>query len=163
LVPKVKLRRVVLDTNLLVRMIISPSGATGRIRAVWRARAFHHVTSEPLLDELVKVLRSPRLQGYAPLSDAILERLVAIVRRASFVVPGHYTGIDKVPTDLKDNIVVACALEAEADFIVTDDRRDLLPLKVIRCAGYRPVQIVSPMAFLRLLTQLTTPPSPDRP
>ena len=69
----------------------------------------------------------------------------------ALVVPGHYQGIDKVPTDFKDNIVVCCALESEADYIVTDDRRDLLPLKVIRCAGYRPVQIVSPLAFLRLL------------
>ena len=141
-------------------MIISPSGATGRIRGVWRKRTFRLVTSEPLLDELAEVLRSPRLQQYAPLSDAVLEGLVAALRRAAFVVPGHYTGLNKVPTDLKDNIVVACALEAEADFVVTDDRRDLLPLKVIRCAGYRPVQIVSPTAFLRLLT---TPPSPARP
>lgn len=118
------------------------------------------MTSEPLLDELGEVLRSPRLQRYAPLSEATLERLIATVRRAASVVPGHYTGLDKVPTDHKDNIVVACALEAEVDFVVTDDRRDLLPLKVILCAGYRPVQIVSPTAFLRLLT---TPPYPDRP
>jgi predicted nucleic acid-binding protein len=73
------------------------------------------------------------------------------LRRVALVVPGHYQGLDRVPTDLKDNIVVCCALEAEAEYIVTDDRRDLLPLKVIRCAGYRPVQIVSPPAFLRLL------------
>jgi uncharacterized protein len=160
LVPKAELRRVVLDTNLLVRIIVSPSGATGRIRAAWRERAFQLVTSEPLLDELLEVLRSPRLQRYAPLSDAILARLLAVVRRVAFVAPGHYTGLDKVPTDLKDNIVVGCALEAEADLIVTDDRRDLLPLKVIRCAGFQPVQIVSPTAFLRLLT---TPPTPARP
>jgi putative PIN family toxin of toxin-antitoxin system len=151
---------VVLDTNLLVRTIISPSGATGRLRSAWRARAFRLVTSEPILDELLEVLRSPRLQRYAPLSDAALDELVAGVRDAAFVVPGHYTDFDKVPTDLKDNIVVACALEAEAELIVTDDRRDLLPLKVIRCAGFQPVQIVSPTAFLRLLT---TPPYPDRP
>jgi hypothetical protein len=34
-------------------------------------------------------------------------------------------------------------------YIVTDDRRDLLPLKVIRVAGYKPVQIVAPRAFLK--------------
>jgi predicted nucleic acid-binding protein len=73
------------------------------------------------------------------------------LRHSAVVVPGHYEGLDKVPSDVKDNIVVACALEGEADYIVTDDRRDLLPLKVIRCSGYHPVQIVSPLAFLRLL------------
>lgn len=157
-----KPHRAVLDTNLLVRMLISPSGATGRVRAAWRKRAFRLVTSEPLLEELVEVLRSPRLQKYAPLSESTLQKFIELLRRAALVMPGHYSGLDKVPTDIKDNIVVACALEAEADFIVTDDRRDLLPLKVIRCAGYRPVQILSPTAFLRLLSSLTTLPSPDR-
>ena len=37
------------------------------------------------------------------------------------------------------------------DYLVTDDRRDLLPLKVIRVSGYRPVQVVTPRGFLRLL------------
>ena len=77
--------------------------------------------------------------------------IVGVVRRVALVVPGNYQELDKVPTDVKDNSVVCCALESGADFIVTDDRRDLLPLKVIRCSGCQPVQIVSPLAFLRLL------------
>lgn len=114
-------------------------------------QAFRFITSETLLEELVDVLRTPRLQKYSPFSDQDLRRIVGVLRRVALVVPGHYQGLDKVPSDFKDNIVVCCALEAGADFIVSDDRRDLLPLKVIRCAGYRPVQIVSPPAFLRIL------------
>lgn len=91
------------------------------------------------------------MDKFGPYSDSALREIFSYLRRTALVVPGHYEDLDKVPTDLKDNIVVACALEAEADYIVTDDRRDLLPLKVIRCSGYRPVQIVSPLAFLRLL------------
>ncbi|HEX7183819.1 MAG TPA: putative toxin-antitoxin system toxin component, PIN family [Thermoanaerobaculia bacterium] len=145
------LQRAVLDTNLVVRVLISPSGVTSRLLTALTQRAFHFVTSEPLLAELVDVLRSPRLQKYAPFSDLDLRRILGVLRRVALVVPGHYQGLDKVPSDLKDNIVVCCALEAGAEYIVTDDRRDLLPLKVIRCAGYHPVQIVSPLAFLRLL------------
>ncbi len=74
-----------------------------------------------------------------------------MLRRIAVVAPGRYQHLDKVPTDVKDNMVVACALEAGAQYIVTDDRRDLLPLKVIRCPGFEPVQIVRPSAFLRLL------------
>jgi len=95
------------------------------------------------------VVRSPRMKKFGSFSD--LRETLSYLRYVALVVPGHYQDLDKVPSDLKDNIVVACALEAEADYIVTDDRRDLLPLKVIRCSGYRPVQIVSPPAFLRLL------------
>jgi predicted nucleic acid-binding protein len=45
--------------------------------------------------------------------------------------------------------VVACALEGDARFVVTDDRKHLLPIKVVRIAGHRTVQIVSPAQFLR--------------
>jgi hypothetical protein len=34
---------------------------------------------------------------------------------------------------------------------VTDDRRDLLPLKVVRLAGHAAIQIVSAAGFLRIL------------
>jgi putative PIN family toxin of toxin-antitoxin system len=145
--------QAVLDTNLVVRVLLSPYGVTSRLMAAWEERAFRFVTSDTLLEELLAVLRSPRMQKYASFSEHDLQQTIAALRRQALVVPGHYQGLDKVPSDFKDNIVVCCALEAAADYIVTDDRRDLLPLKVIRCAGYKPVQIVSTIAFLRLLEQ----------
>jgi putative PIN family toxin of toxin-antitoxin system len=124
---------------------------TSQLLVALAEQAFLFVTSETLLDELINVLKTPRLQKHAAFSDQDLRRILGVLRRVALVVPGHYQGIDKVPTDFKDNIVVCGALESGAEYIVTDDRRDLLPLKVIRCSGYRPVQIVSPLAFLRLL------------
>jgi predicted nucleic acid-binding protein len=56
-----------------------------------------------------------------------------------------------VPTDPKDNPVVATALEAEAEYLVTLDARDLLALKVIVLRAHRPLQIVSPSDFLAML------------
>jgi len=144
-------QRAVLDTNLVVRILISPFGVTSRLLVALTEQAFQIVTSETLLEELVDVLQYPRLQKHAPFSSQDLRRIITALRHVALVVPGHYQELDKVPSDFKDNIVVGCALESGAEYIVTDDRRDLLPLKVIRCAGYRPVQIVSPLAFLRLL------------
>ena len=143
--------RAVFDTNLLVRLLISPYGVTSQLVPALEARAFRLILSEPLLLEFLTVVRLPRMEKFGPYSDSDLWKILRYLRHEALVVPGHYQGLDKVPSDLKDNIVVACALEGEADYIVTDDRRDLLPLKVIRCSGYRPVQIVSPPAFLRLL------------
>ncbi|MCP4660238.1 MAG: putative toxin-antitoxin system toxin component, PIN family [bacterium] len=149
--PSFTIPSAVLDTNLVVRLLITGHGASGRLLTSLVLRQYRLVTSEPLLDELVTTLRYPRLQRYGPFSEQDLTRILGTLRRVALVVPGRYTDLDKVPTDAKDNIVVACALEAGADYIVTDDRRDLLPLKVIHCPGYRPVQIVSPTAFLQLL------------
>ncbi len=105
------------------------------------------------MDELLEVLRYPHLQKYGPFSERDLWRIEEVLRDMAQVVGGHYLELEKVPTDIKDNIVAACALEAAADYIVTDDRRDLLPLKVIRCSGFKPVQIVRPSAFLEALAR----------
>jgi predicted nucleic acid-binding protein len=49
-----------------------------------------------------------------------------------------------VPKDPKDNPILACALEGNADFVVTDDRKHLLPMR-----SYHGIRIVSPPSFLR--------------
>ncbi len=112
---------------------------------------FELAISEPMLRELASTMRCPRLQRYGPFTARDLERIEGVLRRLAVVVPGLYEDIDMVPTDAKDNPIVACALESTADYIVTDDRRDLLPLKVIPVAGHKLIQIVAPGAFLRLL------------
>jgi putative PIN family toxin of toxin-antitoxin system len=143
--------RAVLDTNLLVRLLIWPRGLSGELLNALTERAYRLVTSEPLLEELAEVLSYPRLQRYGPFADQDIQRVLAVLRRLAIVAPGAYSDLEKVPADVKDNIVAACALEAGVDYIVTDDRRHLLPLKVIRCSGFDPVQVVRPGDFLRIL------------
>ena len=112
---------------------------------------FRLVTSEPLLEELRRSLAKravQRLSRRGPLSSEAIDELVNTVRElAARVVPGRYE-VTLVPKDPKDNPVVACALEGGAAFVVTDDRKHLLPLKVVRVSGFGPVQIVTPTAFL---------------
>ncbi len=143
--------RAVLDTNLIIRGFLRPGGVSGRLLDLLAEAAFGLVTSEILLDELAATMRQPRLQRLGPFSEEEIERMVRVVRRVAVrVVPGNYD-VDVVPTDVRDNPVVACALEGEARFLVTDDRRDLLPLKTVRFAGLLPVEIVSAPGFLRIL------------
>jgi uncharacterized protein len=51
-----------------------------------------------------------------------------------------------VPLDPKDNMIVATAVKAGADYLVTGDRRHLLAL-----GEYEGIKIVSPRRFLELL------------
>jgi predicted nucleic acid-binding protein len=46
---------------------------------------------------------------------------------------------------------VASALEAHAEYVVTIDAADLFRLEVFLVSGHRPIQVVSPTDFLRLL------------
>jgi len=144
--------RAVLDTNVLVRGLTRATGPSRQIlEALVDARAFKLVTSTEILAELGDVLQRPAFQRHVEFSDFEIMRAIRGLRRVAQFVPGAYLELRAVPTDPDDNLVVACALEGGANYIVTDDRRDLLPLKVIRVGGYHPVQVVSPRGFLRLL------------
>ena len=144
--------RAVLDTNVLVRGLTRATGPSRQIlEALVDARAFKLVTSTEILAEFGDLLQRPAFRRHVEFSDFEIMRAIRGLRRVAQLVPGAYLELRAVPTDPDDNLVVACALEGGANYIVTDDRRDLLPLKVIRVGGYHPVQVVSPRGFLRLL------------
>jgi uncharacterized protein len=69
---------------------------------------------------------------------ALLETLATIVEPTSHVsvVPGNHA----------DNLVLACAVDARASFLVTGDRRHLLPLR-----EYEGVHIITSSEFLATL------------
>jgi putative PIN family toxin of toxin-antitoxin system len=146
--------RAVLDTQLLIRAFHTARGATGGLVRALQDDRFHLISSEPLLEELRRTFYRPEVQRIAPLRPLLpheIEDNIASVRAiAAVVVPGRYQ-VDLVSTDPKDNPVLACAIEGLADYVVTDDRRDLLPLKVVRLAGHAAIQIVSAAGFLRIL------------
>ena len=93
------LQSAVLDTNLVVRILISPFGVTSRLLVALEEQAFHFVTSETLLEELVDVLRSPRLQKHVSFSDPDLRRIVGVLRRVAL---GVFIKFDaQLPTPLE--------------------------------------------------------------
>jgi putative PIN family toxin of toxin-antitoxin system len=140
--------RAVLDTNLIVRGLLTPRGGAARLLKSLAEQRFVLVISESILYEVATILAEPRIQQYGPFPPNEITQRIDFLRRMGLLVPGDFD-VSLVPTDIKDNPIVACALEGRAEYIVTDDRRDLLPLKVIRVSGYRPVQIVAPTAFLK--------------
>jgi uncharacterized protein len=150
--PRAQSIRAVLDTNVLVRGLTRATGPSRKILGVLvDAKAFKLVTSTEILAEVGDVLQRPAFRRHVEFSDFEIMRAIRGLRRMAQLVPGAYLELKAVPTDPDDNMVVACALGGGADYIVTDDRRDLLPLKVIRVGGHRPVQVVTPRGFLRLL------------
>ena len=146
--------RAVLDANLLVRGFLTPAGGGGRLLAAVAEERFVLVTSESIIYEVATILAEPRVQHYGPFPPDEIRQRVDVLRRIGVLVPGLFD-VAMVPSDVKDNMVVGCALEGDADYVVTDDRRDLLPLKVLRVAGHRPVQIIAPGPFIKGLRERT--------
>jgi predicted nucleic acid-binding protein len=112
---------------------------------------FRPLISDYILDEVRKTLCEPDVQALRRLEHREIDAIIGALRDVCEFVPGEFQDLDKVPRDLKDRPIVAAGIEGGAHLLVTDDRRDLLPLKVILLAGYRPLQIVTPSDFLRHL------------
>lgn len=139
--------RAVLDTNLLVSGALTPTGVPGQVLRAWRDGAFALVMSPELAAEAADVLRRPTLtERFAMPSDVVDELLASLHAVAVPALP-----IDQLPVhcrDPKDDKVLACALGARADYLVTGDA-DLAALR--DDPALVPLRIVSPANFLSLV------------
>ena len=109
--------RAVVDTNALFQM--AAASERSPLFVAWQAKKFNLVLSETLLDEFMRISVKPRLKRYLPTSRAV--RFIALVRAgAMFVEPVAETDTPHC-RDPKDDVVIATAIAARADFIVTND------------------------------------------
>ena len=138
--------RAVLDVNVIVSGVILTRGAPFEIIQAWRRPRFELVISETILTELIEVLHRPKIRDAYAVSESAIGRLVSLLRSEAFVTPGD-VAIEPAARDADDDKVLACALEAKADCIVTGDK-DLLSL-----GSYYGIAILRPAEFLARLEQ----------
>jgi putative PIN family toxin of toxin-antitoxin system len=136
----------VLDTNVLVSAFLFYERRGVPVELLHQARnaRFTLVSSHALLDELEGVLtRDSETQeryGYTP--EAVAAYRAILELQALLVEPKL---IARVSRDVDDDLVIAVALAAEADYVVSGDN-DLLTI-----GEHKGVRIVSPRQFLDLL------------
>ncbi|HHW19238.1 MAG TPA: putative toxin-antitoxin system toxin component, PIN family [Firmicutes bacterium] len=137
--------RAVLDTNVLVSGLISPSGIPAQLISAWREKKFELVISPAILQELAEVLQRDKMKQYYEHIDRDLARkYVAGLKRFATLAPGKVQ-IQGVCPDPNDDKFVAAALESRADYIVSGDNH-LLNLK-----EYEGVKILRPAEFFARL------------
>jgi putative PIN family toxin of toxin-antitoxin system len=107
--------------------------------------SFQLVLSPSILQELRKVFFKPHVRQRYPLTLEQIAGYMASLQSVAELVEGRLQvyGASKDPDD---NHVLACAVEGAVDFLVSDDRKHILPL-----GEYRGIPIVSMPAFLQML------------
>ncbi len=138
--------RAVLDTNQYVSMAIKARGTADRLLAAWRDERFVLLLSPPILEEIIRVLRSPRLRRLIRLTALEINGLIESLLLDAELTPGRLA-VQVITRDPSDNMFLACAVEGRADYIVSGDR-DLLTLE-----SYQDIPIVTAAEFLRVLAQ----------
>ncbi len=138
------MRRIVLDTNVIVSGLITATGPPGTILTAWRDRHVDLIVSASLLREVADILSRPKIaRTYGLTADAV-SGILRLLDSQAIRVPGRVT-IPRTARDPLDDHILACAVEGHADYVVTGDR-DLLALD-----RFRGIPILSPAAYAALL------------
>ena len=137
--------RVVLDSVVAVSAFLT-TGLTAELIYQCQEKVYLY-TSEEILQEIRRVLLEKehiRNRYHYTTTDA--NTFVAQLREISTVVT-QLPEISIIERDPKDDMIIACAIAASADYIVSRDR-DLLDLR-----KYQHIQIVSPEDFMPILRE----------
>jgi putative PIN family toxin of toxin-antitoxin system len=123
--------RAVIDTNVLVSAMISPSGNEALLLLAVRQGFVKPCFSDEILEEYSGVLARRRF-GFA--ADEITALMDTLRGNGDLVHPAPLAGRSPDPRDDK---FLACALAAQADFMVTGNKRDFPPDPI------KPTKVVS--------------------
>ena len=117
--------RAVIDTNILVRAVIKPSGTVGPVLLRLRHGDYTLLYAQSLLEELIDVLNRPRIRNKYRLTDQDIQTVVSLILlRGEAVAPQERITACRDP---KDDKFLEVAVSGRADVIVSGDE-DLLVL-----------------------------------
>ena len=142
--------KVVLDTNVLISAILSAKGTPAQILGLVREDKIELLFSTATTQELWDVLHYQRIKDRLeklkiPLSIAE-EFLKGLIKASTIVLVTKE--VDVIKDDPSDNIFLACAVEGQANFIISGDNH------IKQLGQYQGIQILEPAAFLALMKNL---------
>ena len=137
--------RVVFDTNVFISALFNPKRPPAQLLEFALQGKIKFIVSPPLIAEIERVLAYPKVKKLLKkrkTNPAEIEKALAKVLKLAVLTPGELR-VGAIADDPSDDMVLACALEGKADYIVIGDHH-LLNLR-----DYQGVQIVSPAKLLK--------------
>lgn len=136
---KKKIKRVVLDTNILVSALLF-KGKLSRIVDLWKKGKVIPIICRETFDEIRDVLEYPKFS----LSENEIKTIIEEEVLPFFEIVGITDKVKGVCRDPDDDKFLSCAVSASADFIVSGDK-DLCNL-----SKYKSVRIINASDFLKM-------------
>ena len=134
--------KTVIDTNVIISAIAF-GGIPREILNQLITGKIYNYTSERILNEIKEVFQRPKFNYDIIIIKAILHELELISEYIEEAKISQTVGlIEGIVRDRNDTHILACALTAKTDFLITGDE-DLLVLKMIR-----DTKILTPAQFI---------------
>ncbi|MBL7081300.1 MAG: putative toxin-antitoxin system toxin component, PIN family [Candidatus Omnitrophica bacterium] len=136
--------KVVLDTNQFVSSFIVKKGLSAQLLQAWRKYAYVLITSKAILKEIEEVFHYPHITKKYSFKKTEIDSFIGLIEKRAIVL-SDLIELDVIKDDPDDNKILACALEAKAQYIVSGDSH-LLNLR-----QYKGIVIVTAREFLKIL------------
>lgn len=137
--------RIVLDTNLFVSALLKSGSNPDRIIQLVRDEKVLLLISDPICDEISRVLAYPKIRMRLAASDEELGNFVQLLGTVAIKTPGTLN-LPPLYADPDDTKYLICAVEGHADFIVSGDHH------LTDLVMYRGIRIVTPTDFLQTIS-----------
>jgi len=138
--------RVVIDTNVFVSGIAFKLGKPKKIVDLWLRQKIILITSQPLIEELTEVLHREKFQKQT--GNKEISQLIQQIQKIAVFVEDNLPVLGIIKDDPDDDVVLATALEGNADYIVSGDHH------VLDLGDFRGIKIVRPIDFLNVLNKV---------
>ena len=138
--------RAVFDTNVFTSALFNPKGPPAQLLELGLQGKIRLIISPQIIAEIERVLTYPKVKKLLKKRKTTPHEVAEAIAKAlkvAVLTPGDLT-VAAIPDDPADDMVLACALEGNADFIISGDHH-LLDLK-----NYQGIKIVNPARFLEL-------------
>jgi putative PIN family toxin of toxin-antitoxin system len=128
--------RAVFDANVWVSATLKPDSLLGYAAHMAETEAVESATSAAIVDQVRRALIRLRIP------EAQIRYAVSLIYQNSELVEPTFR-LAVIAAKESDNRVLECAVAGKVDFIVTGDRKHLLPL-----GKYEGIPIISPREFV---------------
>jgi len=133
----------VLDTNVLVSALLSGDGVPNKILRL-AGPNYQLFICQEIMEETKEVLLRPRIRRRIPLPEDSINAFLSAIQSVAAVIE-DLPSIHVIDDDPDDNIILACAIKADADYLVSGD------IHLKQLGRYEGIRIVSPSEFLAII------------
>jgi uncharacterized protein len=122
--------RLVIDTNVFVSGLISAAGSPSQILRAIRRRKVIHLVSDPIVEEYLRVLDYPQIRKFKKITDEFVTDIAAYLVYQTERV--ELVSSIRLSPDPDDDVFLETAVDGRADWLVTNDKADLLSLRTVK-------------------------------
>ena len=121
--------RLVIDTNVFVSGLISAAGSPAQILRAIQRRKVIHLVSDPIVEEYLRVLDYPQIRKFKKITDEFVADIAAYLVYQTERV--ELVSNVRLSPDPDDDVFLETAVDGRANWLVTNDKADLLSLRTV--------------------------------